>query len=396
MLPWNVRSTLEGALKDAGIVINGPAPYDIRIKDDRVFRRAALEGFPGFVEAHLDGWWECEAIDQLYDRCLRADLPPKLWFNLPTIRRYALEKIFNLQSARGAFRNAKAHYNLGNDLFEAMLDSRMTYSCGYWEEAEDLEEAQEAKLELICRKLELEPGMRVLDIGCGWGSFASYAAEEYECEVTGITVSDEQVEYARTRCEGLPVRILLQDYRSIDERFDRIVSIGMFEHVGQKNHRTFMRTVHRCLEPEGLCLLHFFATQRPWPNLRDTEALWVLRNIFPGLVVPTLGQVGAATDGLFVIEDLHNFGTYYDPTLMAWHGNFISNWPSLKEKYGERFRRMWEHYLLSCAGVFRSRKYQVWQLVLSPRGVAGGYKSVRGAVHPATVREAVELKDAAV
>ncbi len=396
MTMLSTRQKFEQALTEAGVTLNGTNPWDIQIKDPRLFRRVALGGFPGFVDAHVDGWWECDAIDALYDRCLRAELPAKLWFNLPTLTGWARQKLFNLQSVRRAFRNASAHYNLGNDLFRAMLDSRLTYSCGYWEGAESLEQAQEAKLELVCRKLGLEPGMRVLDIGSGWGSFVRYAAERYGCEVTGITVSGEQVKYSHEICRGLPVEIRLQDYRDIDEPFDRIVSIGMFEHVGQKNHRAFMRAVHRCLKPDGLCLLHFFATQRSWPNLRDTEAVWVTRNIFPGLVVPTLGQAGAAAEGLMVIEDLHNFGQYYDPTLLAWFENFDRNWPTLREKYGDRFYRMWRHYLLCCAGAFRSRKYQVWQIVLSPKGVVGGYRPVRGRVPLAAKAESGRVQEIAV
>ncbi|MFT5422578.1 MAG: cyclopropane-fatty-acyl-phospholipid synthase [Phycisphaerales bacterium] len=326
----------------------------------------------------MDGWWECEALDQMLVRCLRADLPARLRFTWPVLRRYAIERLFNLQKPRSARRNAGSHYNRGNDLFERMLDGRLVYSCGFWEGASTLDEAQENKLELICQKLGLEPGMRVLDIGCGWGGFAGYAAERYGCEVVGVTVSSEQAQYASARYVSLPVEIQLRDYREVDEPFDRVVSVGMFEHVGPKNYAAYMRVVRRCLKGDGLCLLHFFATQRPWPNLLDSEVLWVSRHIFPGFVVPTLGQVGGAVDGRFVTEDLHNFGADYDPTLMAWFDNFDRRWPELRDRYSERFYRMWKYYLMLSAAAFRSRKYQLWQLVLSRHGVPGGYRSRRG------------------
>jgi len=369
------QAYLERCFAKAGILLDGTRPWDMRVTDRRVFGRVLTGGPVGLGDAYVDGWWECDALDQWFDRCLRADLPKAGAWHPGVIGRCLRERLVNLQSPRRAGRNVRAHYNLGNDLFEAMLDPRMVYSCGYWARTHSLAQAQEAKLDLICRKLGLASGMRVLDIGCGWGGLAEYAASHYGCDVVGITMSPQQAEWARRRCEGLAVDIRLQDYREVDERFDRVVSVGMFEHVGQKNHRSYMNSVRRCLGAEGLCLLHFFATQRPWPNRLDSEVIWVARHIFPGMVVPTLGQVGRALeDSRFVVEDLQNFGADYDPTLMAWFDNFDRNWPKLRESYGERFYRMWKYYLRTCAGAFRSRKYQVWQMVLSPAGVPGGYR----------------------
>ena len=364
-------------LKIAGVTLNGDHLWDIAVHDDRCFRRIVKHGLVGLGETYADGLWECDALDQMFDRCLRADLPARLAGTLPVTARYLREKIFNLQNTRGAWRNGRAHYNLGNDLFENTLDQRLAYSCAYWQGADTLDEAQENKLELICQKLGLEKGMRVLDIGSGWGSFVGYAAERYGCEMVGVTVSEEQIAFTRKKYEGLPIEIRLQDYRELNEKFDRVVSIGMFEHVGPKNYDTYMRVVQRCLTGDGLALLHFFATQRPWPNRLDSEVNWVTRYIFPGLVVPSLGQVGAAIDGKFVTEDLHNFGADYDRTLMEWFVNFDRNWHNIQSAYGERFYRMWKYYLLTCAGAFRSRKYQVWQFVLSKTGVPGGYQPVR-------------------
>lgn len=369
-------------LDSADVTVNGDRPWDVTVHDDLFFRRVARDGLLGLGESYVDGLWDCRDIDQLFDRCLHADIPSKLRFSRPVVLRYLRERFFNLQSVRGAWRNGRAHYNLGNDLFEASLDRRLAYSCAYWDGAASLDEAQEQKLELVCRKLGLEQGMRVLDIGSGWGSFVGYAAEHFGCEMVGVTVSERQAEFTRRRYKGLPVEIRLQDYRTLNEKFDRVVSIGMFEHVGPKNYRAYMRIVHRCLGENGLALLHFFATQRPWPNLLDSEMLWITRYIFPGLVVPTLGQVGSAVDGLFVTEDLHNFGADYDRTLMEWFANFDRNWPTIQAHYGERFYRLWKYYLLSCAGAFRARKYQLWQLVLSASGVPGGYRPVRVTAQP--------------
>lgn len=279
-----------------------------------------------------------------------------------------------MQSRRRAFIVGERHYNLGNDLFQNMLDKRMNYSCAYWKDASNLDEAQENKLELICKKLYLQPGMRVLDIGCGWGAFAKYAAERYGVEVVGITVSKDQVALGREMCKGLPVEIKLQDYRDVNEKFDRIVSVGMIEHVGYKNYREYFLIAHRNLKDDGLFLLHTISQVR---STKSTDA-WIHKYIFPNGMLPSIAQLAKAVENLFVIEDIHNFGADYDKTLMAWYNNFNTNWGKIKDKYGERFYRMWKYFLLSSAGAFRARnKNQLWQIVLSKNGVLGGYQSFR-------------------
>jgi cyclopropane-fatty-acyl-phospholipid synthase len=254
-----------------------------------------------------------------------------------------------------------------------MLDKRMIYSCGYWNRAATLEEAQERKLELVCLKLGLKPGMRVLDIGCGWGGFAKFACERYNVEVDGITVSKEQFALAQSTCEGLPVNIQFLDYRQLAHRYDRVVSIGMFEHVGFKNHRTYMSKVHQSLNENGLFLLHTIGSNvtSSWTDP------WINQYIFPGTLLPSIQQIGKATEGLFVMEDWHNFSADYDKTLMCWYENFLNNWEYLKNTFDQKFFRMWKYYLLSCAGSFRARKNQVWQIVFSKNGLPGGYQSVR-------------------
>jgi len=250
-----------------------------------------------------------------------------------------------------------------------MLDKGLNYSCAYWKNAETLDAAQEAKLDLICQKIGLRSGMKVLDIGCGWGGFAKYAAEKYGARVHGITVSRKQVEFGNDCCQCLDVKIELKDYRKVREKFDRIVSVGMFEHVGCKNYRIFMKVAHRCLKPDGLFLLHTIGGNT---STGSTDP-WIDKYIFPNSVLPSSKQITSAIEGLFVLEDWHNFGQYYDKTLMAWYNNFTKNWAKIKDAYDERFYRMWTYYLLSCAGSFRSRRNHLWQIVFSKRGIKGGY-----------------------
>ena len=247
------------------------------------------------------------------------------------------------------------------------------YTCGYWKDASNLEQAQVQKLDLVCRKLGLKKGQHILDIGCGWGSFAKYAAEKYGVSVTGITVSKEQVEFGRKLCAGLQVTFELKDYHDIEGEFDHIVSLGMFEHVGYKNHRAFMQIAQAHLKDGGLFLLHTIGGRFS----KHIGEPWITKYIFPNGLIPSVAQIGTAIENIFIMEDWHNFGADYDKTLMSWFRNFDTNWPKLKFAYNDRFYRMWKYYLLACAGAFRARELQLWQLVLSKRGVEGGYNTIR-------------------
>jgi cyclopropane-fatty-acyl-phospholipid synthase len=253
------------------------------------------------------------------------------------------------------------------------LDARMIYTCAYWQNMTSLDAAQEAKLDLVARKLGLKAGMRVLDIGCGWGGAAQFMAECYGTSVTGVTVSRHQQQTAQRRCAGLPVEILLQDYRSMNGSFDAIYSLGMFEHVGVRNYRTYLTKARELLRPDGLFLLHTIGSNR---SSVATDP-WIEKYIFPNGQLPSLAQIARAAEGLWVVEDFHSFGVDYDRTLMAWSANFERHWPEIAPRYGERFRRMWHFWLMASAANFRVRKIQLWQVVLSPKGVAGGYRSVR-------------------
>lgn len=341
--------------------------------DERLYNRIIRHGSFGLGEAYMDGWWETAALDGFFHRILRAGLEKKFAITPRAVLEYLGTALANLQNPTRVYGNIQHHYDIGNDLYKAMLDKRMVYTCAYCGEAQGLDEAQEAKLEMVCRKLGLQPGQRILDIGCGWGSFAKYAAENHGASVVGITISQEQVELGRRLCSGLPVEIRLQDYRDLDEKFDHVVSLGMFEHVGYKNYKTYMETVSRSLSDDGLFLLQTIGSN---VSVRTTDP-WIGKYIFPNSMLPSIKQISKAMEGLFVMEDWHNFGAHYDKTLMAWFQNFDSNWNSLKSKYTDRFYRMWKYYLLSSAGAFRSRKIQLWQIVLSKNGLADGFSAAR-------------------
>ncbi|OGI22451.1 MAG: cyclopropane-fatty-acyl-phospholipid synthase [Candidatus Moranbacteria bacterium RIFCSPHIGHO2_01_FULL_55_24] len=360
-------------LAKADIEIGGSRPWDLTVHDERFFSRVFREGSLGLGESYMDGWWDVPALDEFFTRIFQAGLNKKQVFSLPELFFFFSSLLLNRQSKRRAFQVGERHYDIGNDLYQAMLDKRLVYTCGYWKDTDSLNQAQEAKLDLVCRKLGLRPGQKVLDIGCGWGSFARFAAERYGVEVVGITISQEQAALARELCAGLPVEIRLEDYRETSGAFDHIVSLGMFEHVGSKNYRTYMETASRLLKRDGRFLLHTIGSNT---SVRRTDS-WLDRYIFPNGMLPSTSQIGKSIEGLFVMEDWHNFGADYDKTLMAWHRNFEAAWPELQKNYRERFRRMWKYYLLSCAASFRARKNQLWQIILSKEGIPGGYTSLR-------------------
>ncbi len=357
-------------LGSSDVQVDGSRPWDIRIHNPDFYERVLSGGSLALGESYMDGWWDCEALDQFFEKIMENRLDKQSKPNIATLLWVALRtKVLNAQKRSRAYIIGERHYDIGNNLFSIMLDKDLNYSCAYWKNAETLDAAQEAKLDLICRKIGLRSGMKVLDIGCGWGGFAKYAAEKYGAKLHGITVSREQVEFGNNCCRCLDVKIELKDYRKVREKFDRIVSIGMFEHVGYKNYRTFMKVVHRCLKADGLFLLHTIGGNT---SVSSTNP-WIDKYIFPNSMLPSTKQITSAIEGLFVLEDWHNFGQYYDKTLMTWYNNFTKNWAKIRDAYGERFYRMWTYYLLSSAGSFRSRRNQLWQIVFSKRGIKGGY-----------------------
>ncbi|HEY5893686.1 MAG TPA: cyclopropane fatty acyl phospholipid synthase [Chthoniobacterales bacterium] len=367
--PSEALIVLQNLLASADILTNGRRPWDIQVHDDRFYRRVLSGGSLGLGESYMDGWWDCAALDEMCFRAVRARLEEKIPLNFQAMISIATPVIFNLQTKRRARRVARRHYDLGNDFFEAMLDPAMQYSCAWFQGVTRLADAQRLKMDLICRKLRLKPGMRLLDIGCGWGGLARYAARHYGCHTVGITLSKEQQAYGDAACRGLPVEIRLQDYRDMRESFDRIVSVGMMEHVGPKNYRDYMETACRCLKEDGVFLCQTIGGVR---SSARTDP-WIARYIFPNSILPSASQVTHAAEGLFVLEDVHNFGVHYDRTLLAWEENFRVSWHRFRNRFGDRFERMWRFYLLSCAGAFRARSIQLYQFLFSKGGILGGY-----------------------
>lgn len=384
----NLQEKVAALLREAGIIINGKNVWDIQIPCDSVYERILRGGSLALGETYMEGLWRVERLDLFFEKILIADLDDKVkpWHFAFD---YAYSVLFNRQTKTTSQEVAREHYDLGIDLYGSFLDPYNQYTCGYFKDTESLYIAQEQKLDLICKKLGLAPGMSVLDIGCGWGGFAKFAAERYDCRVVGISISREQIKYAKSYTANLPVKIINMDYRELDtlfdgrnshqqlsEKFDRVLVCGMLEHVGPKNYRELFSIISQSMKDDGLFLLHTIGGNK---STTRTDP-WIDKYIFPNGVIPSVSQLGKAFEGLFVIEDWHNFGHYYYQTLMAWHENFCRHWDSLQSKnemYDDRFFRMWEYYLLSCAGSFKARKNQLWQVVLSKNGVPGGYLSVR-------------------
>ncbi len=358
---------VRGLLGRAGIRVDGSEPWDISVRNPSFYREVVARGSLGLGESYMNRLWECRRIDQFMARLLSSSVSLAGWVNPVAIRRWLRDVLLNAPR-RDPYRIGRDHYDKGNDLYASMLDSSLTYSCGYWDGgAVDLGAAQSAKLDLVCRKLELQPGQRVLDIGCGWGSLARLASERYGVEVVGLTVSQEQAAYARQRCAGLPVTIECRDFREIgDRKFDAVASIGMFEHVEPKNYGAYFAAVRSALSTGGRFLLHTISKPQMW-NWSDP---WIRKYIFPLGRIPAQRQLMAAATRIFShVLDIHDLGgANYDRTLMQWYRNFSERWKGKSGSTDEPlFKRMWEYYLLTCAGAFRAGTMTVWQVLLSDR-----------------------------
>jgi cyclopropane-fatty-acyl-phospholipid synthase len=362
--PRRAQDVCRELLASAGITVNGDKPWDVQIHDERVWTRLLRDGTLGAGESYEEGWWDVPALDQFIDRVMRIRFGETLRENWTLVAHALRARILNLQSITRSFDNGQQHYDIGNDLYAAMLGGRLLYTCAYWKDATTLDEAQDAKLDLVCRKVGLQPGMRVLDLGCGWGGFAAFAAERYKVSVTGFTVAQEQVKWAREHYAHLPVDIRLDDYRNATGTYDAVVSIGLMEHVGWKNYRHYMELVDRLLAPNGAAFIHTIAANRPRSHIEP----WFDKYIFPNAVLPTLARLTVAMEDIFVAEDIHNIGEDYDRTLMEWWRQFDAAWPRLRATYGDAFYRRWKYYLLACAGAFRARSQQLYQILMTRPG----------------------------
>ena len=378
-------------VESADIKFNGGRPWDIIVHHPDTYRYTLARGTLGFGEAFMAGYWDCHQLDECFTKFQRVDIDlklsslRKLRLIMASLSNRLKHKLVNLQTTDRAYQVGEKHYDAGNDIYTRMLDPLMNYSCAYWQFADTLEQAQIDKLDMVCRKLDLQPGDRLLDVGCGWGALAYYAARQYGVKVTGITISKEQQKLAQEKCKGLDVEILFTDYRSLVGQYNKIVSIGMFEHVGKKNYQTYFRTIQNLLTNDGLFLLHSIGDY----STHDTTDPWVNKYIFPNGQLPSASRLTKAIEPNLVIRDWHDFGPDYDKTLMAWWNNFDRTWPELSTKYNQRFYRMWKYYLLSCAGLFRSGQGQLWQIVLTKRGALPNYCSYRPS-GPSSIGKRVE------
>jgi cyclopropane-fatty-acyl-phospholipid synthase len=355
---------LREVLAGAGITVNGDAPWDIQVHDERVYARVLRHGTLGVGESYVDGWWDCPALDQMIARLIHARVDLVVRESWVLLAHAVRARLFNLQVGARAFEVGERHYDVGNDLYQAMLGRTMAYTCAYWKGVDTLDAAQDAKLDLVCRKIGLKAGMRILELGCGWGGFAAFAAKNYGASVVGYTVSREQAAWIKEHHAGLPIELRLEDYRKATGTYDAVVSIGLMEHVGPKNHRAYMELAARSLVPGGVAFIHTIGGARPRTRIDP----WFDKYIFPNAAIPTLGQLATAMETILIPEDVQNLGEHYDRTLMAWWANFDAAWPGLREKYGEAFYRMWKYYLLTSAAYFRARQHNLYQLVATPAG----------------------------
>ncbi|TMW56093.1 hypothetical protein Poli38472_008741 [Pythium oligandrum] len=374
ILQYRAANLMKKALAEANIVIG----RDIIVHDEEIFLDWVNRGMLAIGESYMAKKWEAVTpLDEVLRRLLAQ----------PTEKRRKLLKswnaklvglsahIFNYQSPSRAGIVGSYHYDLGNDFFKLWLDPHMQYSCAYFKDIEDtdLDGAQRLKMHMIAQKLKLEPGMRVLEIGCGWGGLACYLAKNYNVHVTGITISNEQLKEARKWAEREGVSHLTsfeyQDYRGMHGQFDRVLSIAMLEAVGYKNMDMYYSVIERCLKPGGVAVVHSVTSNT---SRKIPIQLWILKYIFPNGFLPSLQQMMKFTERKLIVEDVHNLGPDYDKTCFVWNQRFQEQWklgkienPMKTQSNPEVFKRMWEFYLLYCCAGFRQRTLQLTQTVYS-------------------------------
>lgn len=367
------RKIVTDTFSRAGVRINGNNPWDIRVNNDRFFSKA-LRGSLGFGESYMDGDWDTDELDALFRRIMRMKLTRSPLVILNRVWNEIRARITNIQSRSGSRAIAEAHYDLDHRLYQEFLGPYNQYTCCFFNQAKTLEAAEIEKLEMLCDKLGLTAEDKVLDIGCGWGGFAKYAAETRGCSVTGVSISKEQIAYARDYTAGLPVKIIEADYRDLPDmfggqHFDKVLICGMLEHVGYKNYRTIFSIIHELLKDDGRFLLHTIG------NNKTTAVVdpWIEKYIFRNSMAPSMEQLTMAFQGLLVAQDWENYGLYYAPTLAAWQQNFEDRWDAISaiesaRPFDERFRRMFNYYFLSCKAAFETENLYLWHIVLTKHG----------------------------
>lgn len=381
------ESIVKSLLAKAEITINGTKPWDIQIHDVRCYDRFLKDRSLGFGEAYMDGWWDAYTLDETVAKIVQAKIEDQLQFNKNLALYLLKRKMFSPSAQKHSHMDVSRHYDFGHELFEAMLDPDLNYSCGYWKNLgnpqtawkipRNLRKAQQAKLAHVCRKLLLKKGLRILDIGCGWGNVLAYATTHFGVRATGVTLSKRQASYIKNHMKGHAIKILSEDFREIEHvLYDRIVSIEMIEHLTYRYYALYFKKVASLLKSDGVFLLQTIGANKT----KYANDPWVEKYIFPNTHIPSLAQIAKEVENLFVVEEVENFGAYYYPTLMSWFRNFHKNWKRLaimnNEKYNDRFYRMWKFYLLASAGCFKAGKLQLWQIVFSKRNTLGVYPAL--------------------
>jgi cyclopropane-fatty-acyl-phospholipid synthase len=347
-------------LSRAGITVNGCHAWDIQVHDEQFFDCLYRSASEGLGDSYVQGFWDSDDLTETLGRFIaiggRSALKGPIAHNMQTTE----------SEQKKSLEVVDSHYESKNGLYSNMLDPYMQYSCALWDDdTHNLQEAQIKKMRLIGQKLELQPGDHVLDIGCGWGGLPKFLSETFGCRVTGINLAEHHIDYANQRMAHNKVKVIKQDYRDLTEKYDKIYCIGVSEHFGLNNYKQFMQIVHDQLNPGGIFLLHTIGENVTRPKA-DT---WITKNIFPNGYIPSLSLISQCAEGLFITEDVHNFNTSYEKTLLAWDANFQRNWNLIRKLHPELdtrdFYRMWRYYLNFCAGGFRKRCTQLYQIVFT-------------------------------
>jgi cyclopropane-fatty-acyl-phospholipid synthase len=367
----NPKNTVEKLLDKCNIKINGTNPQDIIVHDDRFYKMVLSSGELGLAESYMYKYWSSNNLyETLYLLSKNFNKLSYIDFNFNDFLNMTKSYLFNNQTIEKALVDVQSHYDIGNDLYTRMLDNNMQYTCAFFQDTNDLNTAQEQKMDLIGQKLNLKPGDTLLDIGCGWGYLINYLSKKYNVQGLGITLSEEQLKYAEINFKNNSnASYKLMDYRNIpkDMKFTKIVSVGMLEHVGNKNYEEYFDIVHDHLTDDGIALIHTIGCQNSLRGISSgsgSGSKFIDKYIFPNGHIPTWDEISPIVSKKFLIQDWQNFGKYYDNTLQSWYKNINSKWDEIPN-YDEKFKRMWNFYLLGCAANFNLCHMNLWQILIT-------------------------------